>query len=310
MPPALISLDWGTTSLRAYLLAADGVVIEQQERPLGILNVPKRDDGAPDFARAFRETAGAWLDRNRGLPTIASGMIGSRQGWREAAYVACPAGPDALAAALLPVDAGSDGTLSIVPGLEVFDADGVPDVMRGEETQIFGLDARDGVIVLPGTHSKWALLADGRIAGFATFMTGESFAALSGHTILGRLMNGTAFDADGFARGVAHAARAPAGRGGLLHRLFSARTLGLFDRVPATALHSYLSGLLIGSEIVEACAWLGSAPAEVTLIGAARLVNSYGIALGQRGIAVKPAPADAAARGALAIARRAGMAAR
>ncbi|MCK6454734.1 MAG: 2-dehydro-3-deoxygalactonokinase [Alphaproteobacteria bacterium] len=298
--PALVALDWGTTSLRAYLVARDGAVTNRIERPLGILNVPQGD-----FARAFRDCVGPWLAAHPGLPALASGMIGSRQGWREAAYVACPAGIDALAGALLEVDAGAE--FRIVPGVSVVDGDGVPDVMRGEETQIFGLDAADGVAVLPGTHSKWVLVEGGRITRFATFMTGEAFAAMSGHTILGRLMTGTGHDEDGFARGVAHGGRDAAGRGGLLHRLFGARTLGLFERVPGHALHSYLSGLLIGAEIAEARAWLGRPPAEVAVIGAPALARSYAAALGAGGITARIAPADAAARGACAIARRAGL---
>ncbi len=297
---ALTALDWGTTSLRAYLVAADGAVLDRLERPLGILQVP-----GGDFARAFHDAVGPWLAAHPGLPALASGMIGSRQGWGEAAYVACPAGVDALAGSLLAVDAGGGATLRIVPGMSAVDYDGVPDVMRGEETQIFGVALADGVAVLPGTHSKWAVVEAGRIAGFATFMTGEAFAAMSAHTILGRLMTGAEFDADGFARGVVHGGRDAAGRGGLLHRLFSARTLGLFERVPGHALHSYLSGLLIGAEIAEARAWLGRAPAEVAVIGAASLARSYEAALGASGITARIAPADAAARGAIAIARRA-----
>ncbi len=300
--PALIALDWGTTSLRAYLLGADGAVRERAEHPLGILQVK---DG--DFAGVFRRVAGAWRKNDPALPALASGMIGSRQGWREAPYVECPAGLDAVARGLLKI---GDENLSIVPGMTVVDADGVPDVMRGEETQILGAfaDNQSAVAVLPGTHSKWVLVEHGRIRRFATFMTGEAFSALSGHTILGRLFEGDAFDAAGFARGVGHAALEAKGRGGLLHRLFSARTLGLFGRVPSQALRSYLSGLLIGGEIEEAAAWLGAKPVGVTVIGGAALSAAYNAALKQRGIAAEVASADAASRGLLRIARSAGLA--
>lgn len=295
---ALIALDWGTTRARAFRIDATGRVLDTRSGDLGV----QRLSGAT-FPQALAQLTGDWSDER--APRLACGMIGSRQGWREAAYVACPAGIDALAGALLEVDAGAG--FRIVPGVSVVDGDGVPDVMRGEETQIFGLDAADGVAVLPGTHSKWVLVEGGRITRFATFMTGEAFAAMSGHTILGRLMTGTDHDEDGFARGVAHGGRDAAGRGGLLHRLFGARTLGLFDRVPGHALHSYLSGLLIGAEIAEARAWLGRPPAEVAVIGAPALARSYAAALGAGGIRARIAPADAAARGAYAIARRAGL---
>jgi 2-dehydro-3-deoxygalactonokinase len=296
--PALIVLDWGTTSLRAYLLGADGAVLERREAPLGILNVK-----GGDFAGAFRDATRGWPQ----APALASGMIGSRQGWREAAYVDCPAGLDAVARGL--ADAPG-AVLKIVPGVGLTDADGVPDVMRGEETQIFGAygPGDSGIAVLPGTHSKWALVEGGRIARFATFMTGEAFAALSEHTILGRLFEGREFDTAAFARGVRHAGLNPRGRGGLLHRLFSTRTLGLFGGVPVSGLRSYLSGLLIGAEIAEAVQWLGRAPRRVTVIGGAALGASYRAALAQRGIAAELAPADAAAPGLWRIARAAGLA--
>jgi 2-dehydro-3-deoxygalactonokinase len=296
--PGLIALDWGTTSLRAYLMAADGAVLDKREKPLGILNVK-----GGDFAGALRAAAEGWPQ----APALAAGMIGSRQGWREAPYVECPAGLDAVARGLALVPGAA---LRIVPGVSLVDADGVPDVMRGEETQIFGAygSGDSGIAVLPGTHSKWALVEGGRIARFATFMTGEAFAALSEHTILGRLFEGREFDAAAFARGVRHAGPDPQGRGGLLHRLFSARTLGLFGKVPGTGLSAYLSGLLIGAEIAEAIAWLGRAPRGVTVIGGAALGASYRAALTERGIAAELAPADSAALGLWRIARAAGSA--
>ena len=299
--PALIALDWGTTSLRAYLLGAGGAMLANAEHPLGILKVANGD-----FADAFRRAVEPWRKADPALPALAAGMIGSRQGWREAPYVECPAGLDAAARGLATV---AEANLSIVPGVSVIDADGVPDVMRGEETQIFGAfaDARSGIAVLPGTHSKWASVENGRIRRFATFMTGEAFAALADHTILGRLFDGRGSDPAGFARGVAHAALEQKGRGGLLRRLFSARTLGLFDKVPAKALRSYLSGLLIGGEIEEAAQWLGAKPGQVTVIGGAALTAAYGAALKQRGIAAELAPADASAGGLWRIARAAGM---
>ena len=162
-----------------------------------------------------------------------------------------------------------------MPGLSLIGADGVPDVIRGEETQILGqierapaAGATRHAVVLPGTHSKWAFVEGGRIVWFATFMTGEVFGLLKEHSILGRLMTGDAPDAGAFARGLAYA---PGGPGGLLKRLFSVRTLGLFDRLPASAGASYLSGLLIGSELGEALACLPAGEVrEVTVIGEIR----------------------------------------
>jgi 2-dehydro-3-deoxygalactonokinase len=302
MSAALIALDWGTTSLRAWLVGADGAVLDQRAQPLGILNVKDSD-----FAGAFAATAGAWRRGNPGLPALASGMIGSRQGWREAPYVACPASADAIARGLLTLDAGDGGTFAIVPGLSC-EADGVPDVMRGEETQILGAlegEAGRALFVLPGTHSKWALVEDGRVTRFASFMTGEVFAVLSRHSILGRLMEGEAIDDAAFARGLAAGTRAGTA-GSLLHRVFAARTLGLFAREAPTALRGYLSGLLIGAEVAEGLALAaGLAP---TIIGEPALAALYAKALAQTGTDARVGPADAALRGLRRIARAAGFA--
>jgi 2-dehydro-3-deoxygalactonokinase len=306
----LIGLDWGTSALRAYLLDGDGKVVDSAAAPLGILKVPQGD-----FDGAFEQIAGGWLGVHADAAVIACGMIGSRQGWREVPYVSCPAGLAELAGGLAAVQTRRGRTVHLVPGVARIDADGVPDVMRGEETMIFGaanaVVGKAGHYVLPGTHSKWARLEGGRIAWFATFMTGELFAVLRSHSILGRLMQGEAHDAEAFQEGVRHALAQPAGRGGLLRRLFSVRTLGLFDRLPASGLHSYLSGLLIGTEALEARACIGStagAPsATATLLGSAELVALYGEALATAGFACVQLDESAAARGLHRIASAAGI---
>jgi 2-dehydro-3-deoxygalactonokinase len=198
--------------------------------------------------------------------------------------------------------------LHFVPGLSLIGEGGVPDVIRGEETQIVGeVGDRPGrhLLVLPGTHSKWALAEDGVITWFATFMTGEVFAVLKEHSILGRLMRGEVDDHAAFERGLAYART---GKGGLLKRLFSARTLGLFDMLPETGVASYLSGLLIGSEIEDALDCLEVTPnAEIRVIGASKLAWRYRGALAARDLRVRPARDDASARGQFLIARAAGL---
>ena len=298
---ALIGIDWGTTSFRAYRIDAGGSVIETREAAAGILAVR---DG--DFEGVLTREIGAWLAAEPDLPVIASGMITSRQGWLEVPYCACPAGSAQIAAALMrhPARPG----LHFVPGLSLIGEGGVPDVIRGEETQIVGeVGERPGrhLLVLPGTHSKWALAEDGIITWFATFMTGELFAVLKEHSILGRLMQGEADDHAAFERGLAYAR---AGGGGLLRRLFSARTLGLFDLLPESGVASYLSGLLIGSEIEEALGCVEIAPdAEIRVIGASQLAWRYRGALAARDLRVRQAHDDASARGQFLIARAAGL---
>ena len=140
---------------------------------------------------------GGWLSAGA-LPILMSGMIGARQGWVEAPYAQCPAGLQEIAAAIVTIETRTLGPLGLVPGVCAFDRDGAPDVMRGEETQILGAlaatERTEGIFVLPGTHSKWARVEAGRIMSFSTYMTGEVFAALKDHTILGRLMEAAAED--------------------------------------------------------------------------------------------------------------------
>jgi len=281
----LIGVDWGTSSLRAYRLGPDGRVLERRAASLGILAVP-----AGQFATVLEREIGDWLAQGMSR-VLLCGMIGSRQGWREAPYASCPAGPADLAAALVDVAFGR-ARVKLVPGLSVIDPDGVPEVMRGEETQIVGVLpalGADGITCLPGTHSKWVHIENGRIAGFRTFLTGETFAALRDHTILGRMMRGSGTDEAAFDRGLARA-RAP---GGLLHHLFGVRTLGLFGQLAEDAAASYLSGILIGHEIAAAL----PEPALVHLIGAAELSALYARAIASAGGHAVIEDEDAAARG-------------
>ena len=280
MTPTLLALDWGTSSLRGALLDAQGQVIEERAFPRGILTVP-----AGGFPAAFDDSFGDWRRAMPDLLCLMAGMVGSRQGWKEAPYCACPAGFADIAAQLAWVEAGR---LAIVPGLSclreglIGDAAlaSVPDVMRGEETQVFGalqsLGLRDALLVLPGTHSKWVRVADGRIAAFTTFMTGEFYALLRQHSILSRTLpvDDASFDETAFTRGVQLALQ----DGSLLQTAFSTRTLSLFERLPQQALASYLSGLVIGEELR---AQTLERHERVVLIGSAALTQRYTIALAQ-----------------------------
>ena len=276
--PRLIALDWGTTSLRAYLLGDGGAVLDRRSEPLGILQIPGRE-----FAGVFRSVTSEWTDRDPRLPAIASGMIGSAQGWIEAPYVDVPADAGAIVRTL--VTEPQSGLL-IVPGLAQRGA--APDVMRGEETQLIGAMtispslARGGRVVLPGTHSKWARVADGRIEEFTTYMTGELFAVLRGHSILGRLTDpaspaGTAVGPP-FLRGVQVAREA---EGGLAAHLFSTRSAVLVGDLPARESLEYLSGLLIGDEVRSG---LSSGERPRALVGEPALCERYLAALGAFGV--------------------------
>ena len=293
----LIALDWGTTSLRAARLSPDGAVLEERQGPDGILQVP-----AGGFPAAFSNLLKGWPLRP-GTLCLASGMVGSRQGWLEAPYCPCPAGASELAGRIAWVpDAPSGVRLGIVPGLSTQHA-GVHDVIRGEEVQVFGaleLLARDqGTFVLPGTHSKWVRVRDGRIAGFSTFMTGEVYALLRRHSILARTMpeNDGDLDEPAFLRGVLHARQA----GSLLHAAFAARTSSLFDQLPAAALPSYLSGLVIGEEL--RAQRLENSGADLVLVGAPGLTERYRLALRAVGLEATCLGAEATWRGLASLAR-------
>jgi 2-dehydro-3-deoxygalactonokinase len=291
----MIAIDWGSTSLRAFRLDSEGRVLEQRRSARGVLAAEGR------FAEVLREEIAGWDD----ALIVMAGMIGSRQGWFEVPYVDCPAGLDDIAAALHRVraDEFKGREIWIVPGLCTRDDGGAYDVMRGEETQICGvlteLDAQRQTVCLPGTHSKRATVADGRIEGFATTMTGELFELLCAHSVLGRLMQPGEHDAGAFAHGVAHAAHA----GDLLHHLFAVRTLGLFDALRPTQLRPFLSGLLIGHELNDMPTDAGA----VHLIGAPVLLAAYETALGLRGHAVSAHSELASAKGCYALVNRAGL---
>ena len=304
-PARLIALDWGTTSLRGYLIAADGSIIEQRAGGKGIMQI----EGG-QFATALDALCRDWLIAHPQAGLIASGMIGSKQGWIEAPYCPCPANATALAGKMVrisleTINLETKRTLWIVPGVSTIDpASSVPDVMRGEETQIIGAIPVTGahLVVLPGTHSKWAWVEDGAITRFSSWMTGEVYAALTQHTILGRSMQlDAAHDAAAFARGVRYGFEQPAQ---LLSRIFSARTLGLFGSLSDAAQSSYLSGVLIGTEI-GATAGSGSKMPPAILLGSNPLVQRYAAAFAATGLKAAAGPDDCAARGLFRLAQSA-----
>ncbi len=300
---ALFAVDWGTTSARAYRLDGAGRIEGERAAPLGIQQIHH-----DSFAAALETLLGDWS--REAAPRLACGMIGSRQGWVEAPYVNCPAALDALATRLARTP---DGTLLIVPGLVCRDARGVPDVMRGEETQILGALADDAavtLVVLPGTHSKWAIARAGRVETFVTFMTGEIYAVLKDHSILGRMIAPGTTAGTAFARGVRCALAHDVHPDALLHHLFGARTLALFGEMENAAIADYLSGLLIGSEIAAGRAWAarhGIDASRALLVGVRMLCDRYATAMGEAGMAGTPGPEHAAARGLWDIARHAGL---
>ncbi|WP_250518731.1 2-dehydro-3-deoxygalactonokinase [Caballeronia sp. ATUFL_M1_KS5A] len=289
--PALIGLDWGTSSLRAYLFDAVGGVMDTRQSTNGIMRLPKPKE-AGGFDEAFEAICGDWLTA-REVPVIAAGMIGSAQGWAEAPYVTAPANCAPLSGGLKTVKSSRGVAVYIVPG--IIERSRLPNVMRGEETQIFGAlvahpeFADDGrtLIGLPGTHAKWAFVVDGSIERFLTFMTGEVFGVLRDYTILGRTMHprpGT--DEAAFLRGVDTARNC--GDAGMLATIFSSRTLGLTGDLRAEQQADYLSGLLIAHELLGLSSHLASEHSTLAdwtlgLIGERALCRRYELALERLG---------------------------
>ena len=302
----LIGLDWGGTGFRAWLIGEGGTVLRSRQAPLGASVL----SGDAAYAQALEQFTGDWQRARPELPLLACGMVGSKHGWREVPYVSCPTDVRTLASQMTP----GAGGLRIVPGLLDNPPDGPPDVIRGEETQIFGAlalhpDLADATLVLPGTHSKWARVRGGQVLGFATQLTGELFAVLRSHSVLGRLMadeeEGGEIDLPAFLRGV-DAAREQ-GAQGLLHQLFTVRSLGLTNRLASASAADYLSGLLIGHELAANLPMLAPTQA-LALIGEPALCVRYAQALGHFGVHSARLLANTAPAGLWRIARELGLA--
>jgi 2-dehydro-3-deoxygalactonokinase len=298
---ALIGLDWGTTSLRAHLICSNGALLETISSSEGIMS----PDGK-NFAQTFEKVAGPWLKKNPSLPVIASGMITSRNGWLETTYLPLPAGPSDFASALTCFNINDTQKIYFVTGASYENDAGDPDIMRGEEVQIIGcLSESRGpkeTFLLPGTHSKWAIAHSGKIKSFMSFMTGEVFALLKNHSILGTLATPIQNPmSDGFLKGVK---RRFGANSSLLHQVFSARTLALFDQLPSDEISDFLSGLLIGDEVKSAVRKFNiKASHTVHIIGRGDLAERYSMALNAVSISNKIAPEHAAATGLYQIAK-------
>ena len=313
---ALVALDWGTSSLRAYALGEGGSVLDTRRSEHGVMHLPAGpgiDTPAAAFEAALQGLCGDWLAVRPDAPLMACGMVGSAQGWREAPYRPLPSREADLAQAVTTIERAGGQPLHVVPGL--LQAGELPNVMRGEETQIAGVLqslADEGrlpprlLVGLPGTHTKWAWVEDGAVVRFETFMTGEIYAALSQHTILGRTMvAGSPHDESAFARGL-RAAQSALGSMGVLSTVFSVRTLGLTRQLTGEAQPDYLSGLLIGHEVAALAPTL-DAGLPVVLCGEPVLCLRYATALEARGLPPPDIRAGVTPLGLWRIARAAGL---
>ncbi|HZW14366.1 MAG TPA: 2-dehydro-3-deoxygalactonokinase [Noviherbaspirillum sp.] len=271
-----VGIDWGTSNRRAYILNERGDLVRQHSDEFGILHV----NG--DFEGSLQALLSALrLDK---ADVIMSGMVGSRNGWLQVPYLPADEPVTRLRSALMEVDTALPGIrCRIAPGYRYVDMHGLPDVMRGEETQVLGAlesGAPGGWFLLPGTHSKWVLVENGKITDLVTFMTGELFSLMSQHGTLASIMSEQRSIPDAFAAGVRTARH-----GGFTHTAFCCRALVVTDQMPAQHTSSYLSGLLIGTELYEILRKAGDdIRSPVQVIGSPSLTARYVSALELVGI--------------------------
>lgn len=264
--PTLLGIDWGTSNRRAWWLASDGAVLAEHADDQGLLAVQGR------FSEAMQSLLGHGLALAPNAATVMAGMVGSASGWQEVPYLDAGVPLHQITQHLAKVAAAGPRCF-IVPGMCFAAPDGSVDVMRGEETQLFGaqvLGHGDGWYVLPGTHSKWVRMHEGRVADLATYMTGELFSLLTQHGTLSGITRSGDVNPQALALGVA-----AAGRSSLSNALFGCRAQVVSGRLPASDAREYLSGLLIGAEWHDVQRRAGRAPSRVTLIGSAQLEQRY-----------------------------------
>lgn len=299
-----IAGDWGTSLMRLHLCERNGDAVRVIDEAAGP-GIKFCDD--PEAA--FFAAAGAWFDRDGAMPVILAGMVGSSVGWVDCPYAPCPATAADLAARMTRIEARGV-TIAVVPGLRATSIFGLPDVMRGEEAQLFGWIADHvapgpRIVCLPGTHAKWAIVEGESVTSFFTSMTGELFEILVAHSLVGRGMtphqpgSDIASNDRGFADGLDTAVMTPTLS--FEHAIFSARSRLVTGGLAADDARAYLSGLLIGCEVRDAIAAHrahGVDPGRVALIATPQLAQLYAAALARLGVASESyAGADASLRG-------------
>ncbi len=302
--PSMIAVDWGSTSFRAYLLDQHHQLLAKVASDQGVLQHDRAH-----HAEVLREQCGPWLLQTPDLPIYMSGVVGARDGWLEMPYVPCPASLDDVRGLMTRVENRFAAPLSgadiwIAPGVSGCSPSGAPDVMRGEEIQVFGalesLGTDTGTVCLPGTHSKWVQVENAAITGFSTFMTGELYALIAARSSVGAIGKNARDDRRAFAAAVSAAGE----EGGLLHQLFSIRARHLTGHLPEQSVLSYLSGLVIGNEVKAAKA-LYPAAQTVAVVANEVLSQRYCAALSQLQLQPRSVSADGAfLRGIIDVAAR------
>ncbi|MEY2587435.1 MAG: hypothetical protein RLY11_1284 [Bacteroidota bacterium] len=282
-----ISVDWGTTSLRASLCSSGGkTILQSVSSDDGALSVHQRflaqPEKGPDAMKAFylKVLQGLVdqldLSADQKMPILISGMASSTIGMETIAYAGLPFGLTGNNAVVKQWE---------VDGQDYFMVSGLAteeDLMRGEETQLVGaalltnLDhEEEALFIFPGTHAKHVLVKEGKVAGFKTYMTGEVFCQLFSNSILAQSVTphhdheGSSKEA--FIKGVKEGSN-----GNILHQMFKVRTNGMFSRLSKEDNFSYLSGMLIGAELKDL---LSLQKNRIILCGSGEMMQAYELAL-------------------------------
>ena len=279
-PISWIAVDWGTSNLRAWLMSGDDRPLHRFESDRGMGRLTRAE-----FEPVLLDLIGAHLPEGP-LPVVVCGMAGARQGWAEAPYVAVPCAPPVTGVRVPTADPRLQVT--ILPGVR---QDRPADVMRGEETQIGGFLVRepgfDGVLCLPGTHTKWVHLSARELVSFRTFMTGELFALIGGQSVLRHSLAGEGWDEAAFAEAAADTLSRPATLAGAL---FGLRAESLLHGTGPAVCRARLSGLLIGAELAAARPyWLGQ---QVAILGEGAMARAYQAALAAQGVTARLLPTE------------------
>jgi len=279
-----VAVDWGSSSFRAYLLDENFNCIDKVNNTHGVFSLKKT------FAETLQEACGAWFDQNQIKEVLLAGMAGSRSGWKETSYSQCPVSAKKHKQAAVTIESEFTFKVEVLPGVQALSPSDFPDVMRGEEVQLFGvldnLQKGSAIVCLPGTHSKWVDLESKNIESFATLMTGELFALLKEHSSIGILIKETKFDQASFLKGVTDQKNGSAklnNKVALLHSLFSVRAGTVSNNLQVQSVYWYLSGLLLADEISSARAMFNF-DKDIVIISDEKLSEPYRLVLNQFGL--------------------------
>jgi 2-dehydro-3-deoxygalactonokinase len=296
----LIAVDWGLTSFRAYLVAPDGPILRKVSSEDGTQAVaPGR------FSQALSAICGSWINHYPDASIALVGMVGDKNGWVETSFINCPAGAAEMRRNVVSVSINNGRHAFILPGVTVENENIVTDIMRGEDVLALGSGVTNGIVCVPGNNAKWIKLVDGKIVSFITYVTGEMYNLLRKHSSLVRLADDNE-EPSGFKLGLASAWRGEnssnnlmpaeaamrslglasgpmAGSGSILNKIFELRTTIMRGRMSARQVWPYLSGILVGEEMLDGCNTFGS-PHRVTIIADGPIATLYAKAFEERGV--------------------------